>query len=49
MGASLAYLDEPIRDVEQEEGENDYIKYATASCQGWRLNMEDSHITNTKF
>jgi len=39
MGASLVYLDEPNTDVEHDAGENDYIKFAAADMQGWRLNM----------
>ena len=60
MGASLAYLKEPIKDIEQETGENKLYEFATGSMQGWRLNMvstfstlthlqEDSHIANLKF
>ena len=39
MGASLVYLNEPNKDIEQEKGENGYLAYATGSMQGWRLNM----------
>lgn len=39
MGASLVYLNEPATEVEHEEGNNDYLKFAAASMQGWRLNM----------
>ena len=39
MGASLVYLNEPNKDIEQEKGENTYLAYATGSMQGWRLNM----------
>ena len=60
MGASLAYLKEPIKEIEQETGENKLYEFATGSMQGWRLNMvstfptlnhlqEDSHIANLKF
>jgi len=49
MGASLVYLSEPITEIEQEEGENSYLKFVTASMQGWRLNMEDSHLAEVSF
>ena len=39
MGASLAYLKEPVKDIEQEAEENKLLSYATGSMQGWRLNM----------
>jgi hypothetical protein len=39
MGASLVYLNEPNKEVEHEEGSNDYLKFAASQMQGWRLNM----------
>lgn len=39
MGASLVYLNEPNTDIEHETGENEYLKFAAGSMQGWRLNM----------
>jgi protein phosphatase 1G len=30
-------------DKEQEEGENDWLKYASTSMQGWRVSQEDAH------
>ena len=39
MGASLVYLNEPNTDIEHEVGENEYLKFAAGSMQGWRLNM----------
>jgi hypothetical protein len=39
MGASLVYLNEPNTEVEHDEGENSYARFAAASMQGWRLNM----------
>ena len=30
MGASLVYLNEPIKDVEHEEGSNSYVKFAAS-------------------
>ena len=31
MGASLVYLNEPITEIDQEEGANNYLRYVTAS------------------
>jgi len=45
MGASLVYLNEPNTEVEHDEGNNDYCKFAAASMQGWRLNMVSSFRT----
>lgn len=39
MGASLVYLNEPNTEIDQEDGNNSYLRYATGSMQGWRLNM----------
>jgi len=39
MGASLAYLKEPIKEIEHEEGANDFVSFSAGSMQGWRLNM----------
>ena len=39
MGASLVYLSEPIKDIEPENGGNNYLSYSAGSMQGWRLNM----------
>lgn len=49
MGASLVYLNEPLTDIEYESGSNSYLSFATASMQGWRLNMEDTHIAELNF
>ena len=55
MGASLVYLDRPntkkITSVGSVQGDNQQIgyKWAASEMQGWRLNMEDSHITNPTF
>jgi hypothetical protein len=61
MGASLVYLKEPNKEIEQEKGQNHFLSFATGSMQGWRLNMvsfskqshdftqEDSHLALTKF
>ena len=47
MGASLAYLKEPIKDIEQESGSNKLLEFATGSMQGWRLNMVSLSYSNT--
>ena len=39
MGASLAYLEEPIKEIEFETGEDDRQMFAVGEMQGWRLNM----------
>jgi len=31
MGASLVYLNEPNKDIEYDQGENDYLSFAAAS------------------
>jgi serine/threonine protein phosphatase PrpC len=49
MGASLVYLDKPNKEIEYDEGEDDKMIFAAGSMQGWRLNMEDSHIANLQF
>ncbi len=49
MGASLVYLDKPNKEIVFDEGESDKMKFAAGSMQGWRINMEDSHIASLKF
>ena len=61
MGASLVYLKEPNKEIEFEDGSNEFLKYAAGNMQGWRLNMvsklwlsisllqEDAHVANSKF
>jgi hypothetical protein len=39
MGASLVYLERPNKEIEFEEGENDKLRFAGGSMQGWRINM----------
>lgn len=39
MGASLVYLEKPIKHIDFEDGENDKLKFVAASMQGWRINM----------
>jgi serine/threonine protein phosphatase PrpC len=49
MGASLVYLKEPIKDKEVERDQKGTLSYAAVGMQGWRINMEDSHIANIGF
>ena len=44
MGASLVYLDKPNKNIDFEFGSNDLLEFVAAGMQGWRLNMEDSHV-----
>ena len=39
MGASLVYLDKPIKEIIFEEGESDKMRYVAGDMQGWRINM----------
>ena len=39
----MVYLNEPNTDIEHETGQNDYLKFAAGSMQGWRLNMVSQH------
>ena len=38
-------LSEPKNEKEQASGAGNKLKFALSSCQGWRNNQEDSHIT----
>ena len=49
MGASLVYLKEAKKDIEQEEGQNNLLKFATGSMQGWRLNMVSHFVTTANL
>lgn len=49
MGASLVYLKEPIKDKTVERGADQGVSFAAVGMQGWRINMEDSHIANLTF
>lgn len=49
MGASLAYLDKPNKEISYDIGENELVRYAAGSMQGWRINMEDAHIADVAF
>jgi hypothetical protein len=45
MGAQLVYLNDPNKEIEHEEGGNDYLSYSVGQMQGWRLNM----VSNKHF
>ncbi|KAL3087160.1 hypothetical protein niasHS_005399 [Heterodera schachtii] len=38
-----AYLSRPEKEKSHEEGENDFIRFAATSMQGWRTHQEDAH------
>ncbi|XP_050510598.1 protein phosphatase 1A [Diabrotica virgifera virgifera] len=38
------FLDKPMTDKYQEDGEGNGIRYGVASMQGWRVEMEDAHM-----
>lgn len=43
------YLSKPNTTKDSHVGENDTFKYGVSAMQGWRMNMEDAHITNLKI
>jgi len=49
MGPGLVYLSEPVRTKSVAEGENSYLKFVSMGMQGWRINMEDAHISIAKL
>ena len=38
------YLAKPNKNKTSEDGESKDLRYGMSSMQGWRMNMEDSHI-----
>lgn len=40
------YLSKPNTTKDSHAGENAFLKYGVSAMQGWRMNMEDAHITN---
>ena len=40
------YLSSPDTKKQPVDGENGFCKFAANSMQGWRMNMEDAHISN---
>ena len=49
MGASLVYLEKPIKEISFEEGENTRLKFAAGSMQGWRINMVTPFTKHSNF
>ncbi|EGR34512.1 protein phosphatase 2c, putative [Ichthyophthirius multifiliis] len=43
------YLSSPITLKDTEKGQNNRFEYTAVGMQGWRTNMEDSHIANLNF
>lgn len=43
------YLSTPDTKKSPVDGENSFCKYAANSMQGWRMNMEDAHISDGNF
>ena len=39
------YLSSPNTTKTAEDGENDILRYGVSAMQGWRMSMEDSHIS----
>jgi serine/threonine protein phosphatase PrpC len=45
MGAQLAgFNDQPDKKKQDTKAENDKIRFCCTEMQGWRGNMEDTHI-----
>ena len=49
MGPGLTYLSEPDKTKHSFEGTTSIFDYAGTEIQGWRLGMEDAHLTITNF
>lgn len=43
------YLSSPDTKKHSLDGEGNGVKYGASSMQGWRLNMEDAHISDCNF
>lgn len=43
------YLSKPNLVKDSHSGENETLRYGVSAMQGWRMNMEDAHITNLKI
>lgn len=43
------YLSSPDTKKDSSDGENNIYRYGASAMQGWRLNMEDAHITDVSF
>jgi len=40
-------LSKPNTTKDSHDGDSSYLQYGVSAMQGWRMNMEDAHITNT--
>jgi hypothetical protein len=40
-----SYLSQPVTTKETTSGKGERIEYACTAMQGWRTEMEDSHLT----
>ena len=49
MGPGLVYLSQPNTQKESQEGETADLRYAATAMQGWRVSMEDAHLTIPNF
>jgi hypothetical protein len=45
----LVYLNKPNKKKEMHEGANEQFDFTLAAMQGWRVNMEDAHISLINF
>ena len=45
----MVYLNEPNKEIEHEEGSNDYLAYSVGQMQGWRLNMVSFYHIHLHF
>ena len=43
------YLSQPNKTKDSHFGESDFLRFGVSAMQGWRLNMEDAHITELKL
>lgn len=43
------YLSKPNTTKESQQGENSVLRYGFSCMQGWRMNMEDAHISNPQL
>ena len=43
------YLSSPSKEKETKDGENDILRFGMSCMQGWRMNMEDAHISEANF
>ena len=49
MGPGLVYLQEPNKTKESKEFSTNEFSAVATGMQGWRINMEDAHLSVTNF